>query len=255
MTGASSGIGEAIARSLAARGVPRLVLVARRRDRLDALADALAEAHGTTCEVLVADLADPDDLSTVEARCAAPDDPVDLLVNNAGFGTSGRFVELPVDGEEEEIRVNVVAPMRLSNAVLPGMVARGRGAVMNVSSMGCYSPAPGNATYAATKAFLTSFSEAVFEELRGTGVTMTAVCPGFTRTEFHERVGDSDYNHAPEFVWMPAQAVAEAAVDATAAGKALCVPGVGYKVAAGVISPLPRNARRWLIGRGSRTLR
>jgi uncharacterized protein len=253
VTGASSGIGEALARRLAEGGVGHLVLVARRADRLETLAAQLAAAYGTTTEVLVADLADPPSLARVEARLADPGDrpAIDLLVNNAGLGSSGPFVTLPVDGEDHEIRVNVLAPVRLCHAALAPMVAQGRGAVMNISSMASYQPSPGLATYSATKAFVTMFSESLHEEVRGTGVTVTAVLPGFTRTEFQSKLGTSENNDAPGFVWMSAASVAAAAVTATAAGKALCVPGVGYKVIAGAVSPLPRSARRWLMGRAS----
>ena len=251
ITGASSGIGAAIARRLALGGVDALVLVARRAERLQELGDELGELYGTDVEVLGADLVNPADRATVEARLAAVDAPVDLLVNNAGLGTSGLFVTLPIDAEENEVLLNVVAPLRLSHAALRAMVKRGHGAVMNISSMATYQPSPGMATYGATKAFVTLFSEALHEELRGTGVSVTAVLPGFTRTEFQENIGDSEFNSAPGFVWMTADAVADAAINATAQGKALCVPGAGYKVAAGLITPLPRSARRWLMGRAS----
>ncbi len=253
VTGASSGIGEALARRLAAGGVGHLVLVARRADRLETLAAQLGADHGTTTEVLVADLADPGALASVEARLAEPgDEPaVDLLVNNAGLGTSGAFVTLPVDGEDHEIRVNVLALVRLCRAALAPMVERGTGAVMNISSMASYQPSPGLATYSASKAFVTMFSEALHEEVRGTGASVTAVLPGFTRTEFQAKVGDSEFNDAPAFVWMTAEAVAEAAITATAAGKALCIPGLGYKAVAAAVTPFPRSARRWLMGRAS----
>ncbi len=253
VTGASSGIGAALAQQLAAGGVGHLVLVARRAHRLEELADRLGAAHGTTSEVLIADLADAEALATVEARLAEPGHraPVDLLVNNAGLGTSGPFVTLPVDGEDHEIRVNVLALVRLCRAGLAPMVERGSGAVMNISSMASYQPSPGLATYSATKAFVTMFSEALHEEVRGTGATVTAVLPGFTRTEFQANVGDSEFNDAPGFVWMSADAVAEAALTATAAGRALCIPGIGYKAVAAAVTPLPRSARRWLMGRAS----
>lgn len=252
VTGASSGIGEAVCRELAGRGVEHLVVVARRLALLERLAAELHERHGTSIEVMAADLADAADLARVEARLGATGEhPVDLLVNNAGFGTSGDFAELAIEGEDREVRVNALAPLRLMSAVLPGMVGRGRGAVMNVSSMAAYQPAPGNATYAATKVFLTSLSESVHEELRGTGVTVTSVNPGYTRTGFQATVGDSDYTSVPDRAWMTAEAVALEAVEATAAGKALCVPGLGYKLAAGVTTPLPRSAKRWLMGRAS----
>jgi short-subunit dehydrogenase len=253
VTGASSGIGAALARGLARRHVGHLVLVARRTDRLDALATELDAAHGTTCEVLPADLADPASLARVEERLAVPGDrpAIDLLVNNAGLGTSGPFVTLPIEGEDREIKVNVLALVRLSRAALAPMVDRGHGAVMNVASMATYRPSPGLATYGASKAFVTMFSEALHEELRGSGVSVTAVLPGYTKTEFQAQVGDSQYNDAPSFAWMSADSVAADAIEATRRGRALCVPGVGYKLIAGGLTPLPRSARRWLMGKAS----
>jgi short-subunit dehydrogenase len=253
VTGASSGIGAAIARRLAAGDVGHLVLVARRTDRLNVLAAELELEHAATCEVLPADLADLESLARIEARLRDPGEhrPIDLLVNNAGLGTSGLFVDLPVDAEDNEIRVNVLALMRLSRAGLAPMVERGHGALMNISSMATYQPTPGLATYGGTKAFVTMFSEALHEEVRGTGVSVTAVLPGYTRTEFQEHVGDSDYNDAPGFAWMSAESVADAAVVATAKGKALCVPGAGYKAITAGLTPVPRSARRWLMGKVS----
>lgn len=250
VTGASSGIGAAMARRLAAGGVGHLVLVARRAERLEVIARELADRHGTTVEVLVADLGDADHVATVAARLAGGEPPIDLLVNNAGVGTPGRFTEAPVDDLDAQLRLNVVALMRLCHAAAPGMVARGRGGICNVSSLASYQPAPGSAVYAAGKAFVTSLSESLHEELRGTGVTVTAVCPGYTRTEFLEASGGgAEAAGMPGFVWMSAEAVAAEAVDATARGRALCVPGLGYKALVVAETPLPRGARRWLIGR------
>ena len=252
VTGASAGMGRAFAELLAGHGVDRLVLVARRLDRLQWLASELGAAHSTEVEVLTADLAAASDRLRVEQRLASAEEPVDLLVNNAGLGTWGPFSDLPLDGEEREIEVNVTALVRLSGAVLPGMVDRGRGAVLNVSSMASYQPSPTSATYAATKAFVTSFSESVHEELRGSGVTVTAVLPGFTRTEFHEAAGMTDKVSAvPGFAWLSAEAVAADALAAAASGRALCIPGIAYKLVAGVTTPLPRTAKRWIMGRAS----
>lgn len=250
VTGASSGIGDAVARELAARGVPRLVVVARDRQRLGTLADELSDRYGTDVDVLPADLASPDSRRLVEDRLRDRGEPiVDLLVNNAGIGTRGRFHLLPIDGEEAEIALNVTAVMRLTRAALPTMVAQGRGAVVNVSSLGGDHPLPFHATYAATKAFVTSFTQSLAEELRGTGVTATAVLPGYTRTEFQARAGiEEEAEAVPGFVWMSAREVATAAVDAAARSRVICVPGTGYQVAAAVAGVVPRPLMRRVIG-------
>ncbi|HEY3241638.1 MAG TPA: SDR family oxidoreductase, partial [Acidimicrobiia bacterium] len=184
VTGASGGIGEVLARRLAARGC-HLVLVARTEPALEKLASELSAAHGVDVEVLPADLITEEGVAAVEARLAqdgAP--PVDLLVNNAGYGSAGPFAELDPARVAGEVRLNVLALVRLTRAAVPGMVARGRGSVLNVSSVASLQPLPNMATYAATKAFVTSFSESLHEELRGRGVTVTALLPGFTRTGF-----------------------------------------------------------------------
>ena len=179
VTGASSGIGEAYARLLAAKGHD-LVVVARNEEKLRSLEKELR----VSVEVLPADLADAGELALVEKRAA---EGVDLLVNNAGFGTTGRFHELPLDKEDEEIRLNVTAVMRLSHAALPSMLAKGSGGIINVSSIAGFQPAPGNATYCGTKAFVTSFTQALAEEVRGTGVRVQVVAPGATKTEWQMR--------------------------------------------------------------------
>lgn len=251
VTGASSGIGEAIARELAAHGVAQLVLVARRADRLEELAIELKRAHGTGVEVLSADLADSEGLARVEARVADRTKPLDLVVNNAGFGVPGRFADQSADDLERLLDVNLVAVMRVMHASLGPMIERRKGSIMNIASLAAYQPTPGSATYAAGKAAVLYLGEAVYEELRGTGVTVTSVCPGYVRTEFQEHLDGDEFTNAPDFVWMTPQAIARAAVRATAAGKALCIPGVGYQIVAGLSIPWPRNAKRWLMGRSS----
>ena len=242
VTGASSGIGAAFARRLAADGSD-LVVVARRRDRLEELARELGSAHGVTVETLVADLSDPEPLATVEARLADTDRPVDLLVNNAGAGGHGLYAALPVDGVEDMVRLNLLAPARLTSAALPGMVARGSGGIVNVSSISGEQPIPFVATYSATKAFLTSLSESLHDELRDKGVSVTAVLPGFTRSEFHDR---ADMGRSmPGFFWMTSKEVAEAALVAVERGKAICVPGLGYRA----LVVLSRHAPRGLVRR------
>ncbi|MCU0310569.1 MAG: SDR family oxidoreductase [Acidimicrobiales bacterium] len=249
VTGASSGIGEAVARELAARRVPTLVVTARRADPLARLADELAAAHGTKVDVVAADLADAAGRAAVAERLAATDVPVDLLVNNAGFGTSGPFAELDPEAEERMVAVNVVALQQLTRAALPGMLERGRGSVLNIASIASLVPMPTMATYAATKAFVASFSESLHEETRGTGVSVSAALVGFTRTEFAGHLPEgSGADGLPGFVWMTPEDVARDAVDGAQRGQALVVPGVGYRVATAAIAPVPRTVRRRAVG-------
>lgn len=253
VTGASSGIGREITRQLAARGT-HIVAVARDEQRLEALAREVAEAHeGVEVEVLPADLSDPAQLAIVETRVGDTVRPVELLVNNAGFGTYGRFRDLDRDREEQEIRLNVVAPVRLTHAALAPMLARNRGSIMNVSSVAGLQATPGNATYGATKAFLASFSEAIHEELVGTGVTLTVVLPGFTRTDFQERAG-IDGRDIPRFAWQSAEECAAEALAGTRAGKAWVVPGRLNRVAAAGVGVAPRGLTRLVAGRVARRI-
>lgn len=248
VTGASSGIGREMARSLAREGT-HVVVVARDRARLEALASELHSAHpGVTVEVQVADLSDPAQLAAVEGRVGDPERPVDLVVNNAGFGTYGSLVDADIDEEEREIAVNVTAVVRLTHAAVSAMTVRGRGAVMNISSVAGLQATPGNATYGASKAFVASFGEAVSGELAGTGVTLTTVLPGFTRTEFAARAG-IEGREIPGPAWMSAPDVAAQALDATRAGKAWFVPGAVNKVLTAVAGPVPRSLKRRLAAR------
>ncbi len=178
ITGASSGIGEAMARELAGAGVAT-VIVARREDRLRVIAEAF-----DAVEVLVADLLTAKGQRAVAKRIGSSSKPIELVVNNAGFGTNGVFAELDVDRLSDEVELNVAALTRLSHAALAAMMPRGRGWLLNVSSVASFQPAPKLAVYAATKAYVTSLTESLHEEARGTGVHVTAVCPGLTRTEF-----------------------------------------------------------------------
>jgi short-subunit dehydrogenase len=263
VTGASSGIGREVARQLAARGT-HIVAVARDEDRLAALAQEVAEARDDVeVEVLPADLADPEQLATVEARLAAGaadadgdrsgPRPVDLLVNNAGFGTYGRFADLDRDREEREVRVNVVALVRLTHAAIGPMLARGHGTIVNVSSVAGLQATPGNATYGATKAFVASFSEAVHEELAGTGVTLTAVLPGFTRTEFQQRAGIGG-REIPGFAWQSVEDCAAETLAGARAGKAWVVTGRLNRVVAAASGMAPRTLKRRVAARVSSRL-
>ena len=232
VTGASTGIGRSFAEHLARRGSD-LVLVARDAARLEELAASLRAEHGRAVEVLPADLIDADQRARVERRLSDPGDaaPVDLLVNNAGFGTNGWFHELPIDREEQEIDLNVVALVRLSHAALEGMRARRRGAIVNISSLSAYSPVPRTTTYAATKSFILSFSHGLRAENRGSGVEVMCVCPGWTHTEFQERSGYTA-DGVPELLWLDADQVVERALADLDRRRAVSIPGPSNRVAA-----------------------
>ena len=244
ITGASSGIGKAFAEHLAADGYD-LVLVARDTERLKALAAELQGARGIDVEILPADLMDPVQRAAVEERLSRADGgrTINLLVNNAGFGTGGTFHELPIGPEVGQIELNVVALVRLTHAALAVMVPRRSGSIINVASLGGFQPSPQVATYSATKAFVLSFTEAIHEELRGTGVKAMVLCPGFTRTEFQERAG-LHASALPNVVWQSAEQVVATALRDLRRGRAVSVPGVINKAAASFTHLLPRIAVR-----------
>ncbi|MBX3026952.1 SDR family oxidoreductase [bacterium] len=245
VTGASVGIGAAFARRLARDGYD-LALVARQARPLERLAAELEAAHGIHARAVAADLTDAAALREVE-HAVAHDPHLALLVNNAGFGTIGAFATLDVDREENEIRLNVVALTRLARAALPGLLRRRQGGIINVSSMAGFQAAPFNATYGATKAFVNSFTESLHEELRGSGVRVMALCPGFTRTEFQERAG-IDASGIPSLAWMSAEAVVEAALQRYRRGDVVCVPGFGNWTMSGLAAALPRALVRRIMG-------
>jgi uncharacterized protein len=241
VTGASSGIGACFARRLAARKHD-LLLVARREDRLKALAEELQAQHGVSVEVLVADLANASDVDLVARRVELLDD-LELLVNNAGFGTRGRFAESDIDQQIDMVELHVVASMRLMRAALPGMISRHHGGIINVSSTAAFFPLSNSANYSATKAHLVNFTRALAPELRGTGVRAQALCPGFTHTEIHDHEGNGQPANLPGFLWMQAQDVVDESLDALERGEAVYVPGALNKVIAmvgssGIAEPL-----------------
>lgn len=248
VTGASSGIGEDLARTLASRGYG-VTLVARRTDRLDALAGDLESRHGVTARVLGADLADPGQRADLAARLA--DGPVLAgLCNNAGFGLFGGLDRNDGDAERSMVEVNVDAVHDLTVRLLPGMVERGQGAILNTASTAGFQPLPHMATYAATKAFVLSFSEALHAELSGTGVSCTALCPGPVRTEFAEVAGSAGLEETmPSFAMVSSAEVARQAIDAMEAGSRTVIPGIANRVSAigGRVAPralvLPIAAR------------
>jgi len=243
VTGASSGIGREIARVLSARGCD-LVLVARRSDRLAELAKEL----GGRVEWMAADLATDDGVRMVAERLGTQ--PVELLVNNAGVGSGGPFHESSPEGEARQVRLNALALLELTSAALPPMVEARHGGILNVSSIAGNQPLRGYATYGATKAFVTSFTESIAFELRGNGVHVTVVKPGYTDTEMSadEEVPATGTLHR-RLLWLDADRVAREAVDAVEAGRLHCVPGVTWKLADGVIQSLPRALIRALSSR------
>ncbi|MEV7611778.1 SDR family NAD(P)-dependent oxidoreductase [Streptomyces sp. NPDC089799] len=241
ITGASAGLGAAFARGFAAKGCD-LILVARDTGRLEDLAGELAAAHGTASEVLTADLLDPAQCATVAARLADPDRPVDVLVNNAGFGLPAPFPYSPVEDEERMLDLLVKVPLKLTHTLVPGLRERRRGAVLNVSSVAGLLP---TGTYGAAKAWITAFSESLRVDLAPYGVRVLAVVPGFTRTEFQERAG-MDVSALPDSVWLDADAVVARALKDLALRRPLSITGRRYKAYALAARHLPRGfvARR-----------
>jgi short-subunit dehydrogenase len=238
VTGASSGIGAAYAGRLAAQGYD-LILVARRKDRLEQLAEELETNHGVKAEVLAADLTEDADLRKVEERIARAGD-LEFLVNNAGFGTRGLFFQADVTGQDRMHRLHVLAAVSLSHAALAGMVARGKGNLVNVSSVAAFGQSPGNASYCATKAWMNSFTEGLHLDLAyiGSPVKVQALCPGYTLTEFHDASGIGR-EHVPAAWWMSAKDVVDASLRGLARGKPVVVPGWRYKFFVFLMKMLP----------------
>jgi len=230
VTGASSGIGADLAREFAERGY-NVTLTARRRERLEELADELREAHDVRVDVETCDLGEASARKRLVGKLLGGEREVVGVCNNAGFGNLGRFLEQDLEKETDVVRLNVEAVHELTGAFLPRMVEQGSGAILNVASTAAFQPLPGFATYAASKAFVHSFSEAVHAEMSGTGVSVTSLCPGFTKTEFEEAAGAEEAaSKLPGFTWMESHDVARQAVEGMVAGKRTVVPGVVNKV-------------------------
>lgn len=242
VTGPTAGIGLAFSRALAARGHD-LVLVSRQRPRLETVAAELEGAYGVGAEVLPADLSA--DTDAVEKRLRADNNPVDLLVNNAGFALREPFLRSDIADEERMLDVLVRAVLRLTHAALPGMTERGRGAVVNVSSVAGWVP---RGTYSAAKAWVTAFTEGLAPQLHGTGVQVMALAPGYTRTEFHDRA-EMNMSSLPSWMWLDADTLVNAALRDLRHGKTVSVPGTVYKTAA---LALPRLPRRLVLAVGRR---
>ncbi len=237
ITGATAGIGHEYARQLAARG-DDLVLVARDGVRLEQVAEELRRAHQVEVEVLVADLTVRDDLARVEARLADRGRPVDLLVNNAGFGLKKRFLDNTADEETAMLEVLVTAVLRLSHAALGAMAERGHGGIINVSSVAAFLP---RGSYSAAKAWVNSFSEWAHLEYRDRGVKVMALCPGFTKTEFHERM---QVTRGDGFMWLEVDFLVRTSLEDFAKGRAYSVPGAQYKAIAALTRVIPNRVLR-----------
>jgi hypothetical protein len=249
VTGATAGIGRVFAERLARQG-HALLLIARDGERLTDIATRLGEEHRVPATALAADLSREEAIDRV-VECLASAPNVGVLVNNAGFGTTGHLAEADPDVQAAMVKVHTLAPMRLARAVLPAMVARGTGWIINVSSIAGFAISPGNVNYNATKAYLTRFSLALDAELAGTRVVVQALCPGFTHTEFHERAG-MNMRMVPEWLWMSAGEVVDTSIAAAERGRpVIVVPGFRYRVLARLLRVLPVSVMRW----GSRWLK
>ena len=245
ITGATAGIGHEYAVQLAARG-DDLVLVARDSARLEQVAEELRRTHRVDVEVLVADLADRAQLATVEARLADRDRPVDLLVNNAGFGLKERFLDNTADDETEMLEVLVTAVLRLSHAALGPMAERGHGGIINVSSVAAFLR---RGTYAAAKAWVNSFSEWAHLEYKSRGVQVMALCPGFTKTEFHERM---QVRRGDGLMWLDVDFLVRTSLEDFEKGRAYSIPGVQYKAIRLLTAVIPHRVLQMTQSMGRR---
>ena len=247
VTGATAGIGREFAEQLAGQCYD-LLLVARDRQRLADAAAAITALHGVRVEVCTADLSRDEDVTRLAERLAASP-RLALLVNNAGFGSRGRFAESDAERQAGMVRLHTLAPARLTRAALPVLLANGAGAVVNVSSVAGFIYSAGNANYCATKAYLTTFSEGLAAELQGTDVQVQALCPGFTRTEFHARIGGAVERH-PEFAWLSARSVVAYSLRCLdRGGPVVCIPGIGYRSLVAALRLVPRRLIGWVTRR------
>ncbi len=236
ITGSTAGIGAAFARRLAADG-HNLVLVARDTKRLREQATELHDRHGIEAEVLTADLATDDGIEAVAARLADRKSPVDLLVNNAGFGNKGRFLDVSMADELKMLKVHCEAVLRLTSAATEAMRERGRGGVVNVASVAAFVP---RGTYGASKAWVVQFTQGAARDLAGSGVRLMALCPGFVRTEFHQRAGMGTDN-IPGWMWLDADKLVTAALADLSRGRTVSIPDPRYKALMGVVKVVPRG--------------
>ena len=230
VTGASSGIGADVARELAERG-HGVTLVARREDRLTALAREIEDTCQVRTEVIGCDLSDPAARDRLVAEILERGLEVSVLINNAGFGSAGRFQDLELEDELRMVRTNIEAVVHLCGEFIPAMVTRGEGAVLNVASTAAFQPLARQGTYSASKAFVLAFTEVLSSDLKGTGVIATALCPGPVKTEFMDQhAGFDAASSTPDFIWMTAEECARAGVKGLERGKRVVVPGVGNRI-------------------------
>jgi uncharacterized protein len=247
VTGATAGLGAEFARQLAADGYD-LVLVARDTDRLELIGDELTQRHNRKVKLIAADLTTDEGCTAVAERIEQRDEAVDVLVNNAGFGMYKVFGSAPLADEERQLDLNVRAVLRLSHAAVRVMTARGSGHIVNISSVSAFVPRGSNATYAASKAWVTMFSEALSVQLTSSGVTVTAICPGFTRTEFHERA-NADMSHVPDRMWLDAADVVRGGLADAFAGKPVSIPTRQYRRLVTLARVVPRPLLRRVMAR------
>jgi uncharacterized protein len=247
VTGASSGIGRELALCFAAEGC-RLILLARKRNALQAVADELRQRYKTQSEILTADLAEHATPTRVFEHLQVHGTKVDVLVNNAGFGAQGRFAELPLERQLDMLQVNITALTHLTGLMLPGMIERRRGGVLNVASTAAFQAGPGMAVYYATKAFVLSFTEAIAEELVGTGVAVTALCPGATKTNFAAAAGANFSRHFLKTA-MSAETVARTGHRAFRQGRVVAIPGLRNQLLAFGVRLSPRAWVRKIVKR------
>jgi short-subunit dehydrogenase len=252
VTGASAGIGREFCEQLAQRGHD-LILVSRDAVRLAEIAASITARYRVTTEVLAADLTIDDEVTRV-ARRLAGEPRLSLLVNNAGFGAAGRLAKVDPARQEAMVRLHVLAPIRLTLAALPVLLRNGRGAVVNVSSIASFIYSAGNANYSATKAYLTTLTEGLAAELAGSGVQAQALCPGFTRSEFHRRM-QAPTDQVPGFMWLSAASVVRASLRGLdRRGPVICVPGLRYKALVLLMRLLPRRTIGWVASRRRRRM-
>ena len=246
ITGASAGIGATFAQFLAAKGYD-LLLVARREERLQALAQSLTAQHGIRCAIYAADLTDPKAPAAIIAYAQQQGMVIDMLINNAGLSGQKAFADTPWQELSNEIQLMITAVTELVHRVVPSMKARGWGRIINLSSLAAFSPPGASLLYTGIKSYVLNISESLDMELKPYGVHVTALCPGFTHSEFHDVMGTRDAaNHLPAILWQQPEAVVQEGYDAVMKGKPVCVPGVVNKVLASSMRPMPESLRYYL---------